>query len=45
MTFDQIYEEVPIKIKNSPLINMLLLKLKKENPVPEKVEYLNLSHR
>ena len=39
------YEEVPVSIKNSPLTNMLLLKLQKENPVPETVRYLNLSHR
>ena len=45
LSFNDMYEEVPINIKNSPLSNMLLLKLKKENPVPEKVEYLNLSHR
>nr|CAB3241670.1 eukaryotic translation initiation factor 3 subunit H [Phallusia mammillata] len=44
LAFNDIYEEVPIRVKNSPLINMLLLKLKKENPIPEKVEYLNLSH-
>ena len=45
MTFSEMYEEVPVTINNSPLINMLLLKLKKSDPVPASVKLLNLSHR
>ncbi|XP_039270913.2 eukaryotic translation initiation factor 3 subunit H-like [Styela clava] len=42
--FTDVYEEVPIKIKNSPLTGLMLFKVKDEDPVPEKVNYLNLAH-
>ena len=44
LTFDNMFDEVPIEIKVSPLANILLHKLKREYPVPAKVEFLNLSH-
>lgn len=43
--FSDVYEEVPIKIKNSPLTGLLLFKVKDEDPVPKKVNYLNLAHK
>jgi len=42
--FSTMFEEIPIEIKVSPLASILLHKLKREDPVPKKVEYLNLSH-
>lgn len=42
--FDTMFEEIPIEIKVSPLAGILMNKLQRENPVPEKVEFLNLSH-
>jgi len=44
LKFDDMFDEIPIRIRNSPLSSVLLTKLHKEDPVPEKVEYLNLSH-
>lgn len=44
LSFQDIYEEVPIRIKNSPLTNTLLFKMQSMDPVPEKVDYLNLAH-
>uniref|UniRef100_H2YKZ6 Eukaryotic translation initiation factor 3 subunit H n=1 Tax=Ciona savignyi TaxID=51511 RepID=H2YKZ6_CIOSA len=42
--FNDMYEEVPVNIRNSPLMSMLTLKLGKEDPTPKRVDYLNLSH-
>lgn len=42
--FSDVYEEVPVKIKNSPLTGLMLFKVKDEDPVPKKVNYLNLAH-
>jgi len=44
LTFSTMFQEIPIEIKVSPLASILLHKLKREHPVPAKVEYLNLSH-
>jgi len=44
VTYSNMFIEVPIEVKVSPLSNILLHKLQRENPVPEKIEFLNLSH-
>lgn len=43
--FEHMFEEVPIVIKNSHLINVLLLDLQEKSTVADKHELLNLSSR
>lgn len=43
--FEIMFEEVPIVIKNSHLINVLLLDLQEKSTVADKHELLNLSSR
>ncbi|KAL0171294.1 hypothetical protein M9458_031605, partial [Cirrhinus mrigala] len=41
--YEHMFEEVPIVIKNSHLINVLLLDLQEKSTVADKHELLNLS--
>lgn len=43
--FEQMFEEVPIVIKNSHLINVLMWELEDKSTVADKHELLNLSSR
>lgn len=44
LKFSTMVVEIPIEVKMSPLANILVQKLVAMNPVPKKVEYLDLSH-
>ena len=45
ITFEHMFEEVPIVIKNSHLINVLMWELEKKSAVADKHELLSLASR
>lgn len=45
MAFSSIFEEVPVYIKNSHLVNSLCLELEESGPATEKYNFLDLATR